>query len=234
MKKLFTSITVALLGASAVYAQNASSFAFTYKGETVANGATIVITEYGIADGTEAGDGIFAMHAPIQVKNASSKAAKLSLFCAGKENYEYSNEEGSFFATVQFCPNGNCQPWTDEAMLSTTYDAAIAAGAVADESDWIHVSIMSDDPNAAWTYKASVELKAVNADNESDCATITVVFDTNEGVNGGVQRLHSFATDSKVEIFNLCGKMVANSTAGLTKGIYIVKQNGASRKVVIK
>jgi hypothetical protein len=37
-----------------------------------------------------------------------------------------------------------------------------------------------------------------------------------------------------MEFYNLCGKKIAESTIGLTKGIYIIKQNGTSRKVVIK
>ena len=37
-----------------------------------------------------------------------------------------------------------------------------------------------------------------------------------------------------VEVYNLCGQLVATSLDGLNKGVYIVKQNGTSRKIVVR
>lgn len=37
-----------------------------------------------------------------------------------------------------------------------------------------------------------------------------------------------------IEVYNLCGQLVSNSLEGLNKGVYIVKQNGTSRKIVIR
>ncbi|MBP5345998.1 MAG: T9SS type A sorting domain-containing protein [Bacteroidales bacterium] len=37
-----------------------------------------------------------------------------------------------------------------------------------------------------------------------------------------------------IEVYNLCGQLVSNSMDKLSKGVYIVKQNGTSRKVVIR
>lgn len=228
MKKIYATIFAAFCASATLMAQN-TSFGFLFNGEPVANGSVITIAEAGVAEGCEPEDGIYAMHSDIKVKNVSSSAASLTLTIVGKENWDLTIDDPWFNATVQFCPNGNCRPWFGEE-ITVAYDAPIPAGTIADESDWLHVSIMSDDP--VWSYKGIVELKAINSDNESDCATITVIYDTN-GVTG-VQSLGSIKRDAKCEVFNLCGKKIANSTVGLTKGVYIIKQNGTSRKVVIK
>lgn len=228
MKKIYTTIIAAFCASATLMAQS-TSFGFLFNGEPVANGSVITIAEAGVAEGCEPEDGIYAMHSDIKVKNVSSSAASLTLTIVGKENWDLTIDDPWFNATVQFCPNGNCRPWFGEE-ITVAYDSPIPAGTIADESDWLHVSIMSDDP--VWSYKGVVELKAINSNNESDCATITVIYDTN-GVTG-VQSLGSLKRDVKCEVFNLCGKKIANSTVGLTKGVYIIKQNGTSRKVVIK
>lgn len=228
MKKIYATI-IATFCASATLMAQSTSFGFLFNGEPVANGSVITIAEAGVAEGCEPEDGIYAMHSDIKVKNVSSSAASLTLTIVGKENWDLTIDDPWFNATVQFCPNGNCRPWFGEE-ITVAYDSPIPAGTIADESDWLHVSIMSDDP--VWSYKGVVELKAINSNNESDCATITVIYDTN-GVTG-VQSLGSIKRDVKCEVFNLCGKKIANSTVGLTKGVYIIKQNGTSRKVVIK
>lgn len=228
MKKIYATIIAAFCASATLMAQN-TSFGFLFNGEPVANGSVITIAESGVAEGCEPEDGIYAMHSDIKVKNVSSSAASLTLTIVGKENWDQIIDDPWFYGTVQFCPNNNCRPWLDDE-ISVKYDNEIPAGTIADESDWLHVSIMSDDP--VWNYKGVVELKAINSNNESDCATITVIYDTN-GVTG-VQSLGSLKRDVKCEVFNLCGKKIANSTVGLTKGVYIIKQNGTSRKVVIK
>lgn len=40
--------------------------------------------------------------------------------------------------------------------------------------------------------------------------------------------------EAKVEVYNLCGQYIGNSLKGLPKGVYIVKQDGASRKWVVR
>lgn len=234
MKKIYATIIAAFCASATLMAQN-TSFGFLFNGEPLANGSVITIAEAEVAPGCEPEDGIYAMHSDIKVKNVSSSATSLTLTIVGKENWDQLIDDPWFNAIVQFCPNNNCspkgcQPWNDEGILSTNYLSPIESGTIADESDWLHVSIMSDDP--VWSYKGVVELKAINSNNESDCATITVIYDTN-GVTG-VQSLGSLKRDVKCEVFNLCGKKIANSTVGLTKGVYIIKQNGTSRKVVIK
>lgn len=42
------------------------------------------------------------------------------------------------------------------------------------------------------------------------------------------------STDNSIEVYNLCGQLVADQLKGLSKGVYIVKQNGSSRKVVVR
>ena len=150
------------------------------------------------------------------MKNVSEDASKLSITCVGKENYR----------DIEFCPNGNCMAWPSEGNeLSTTYKDDVAAGGTIEEgNNWLH-AIAFDTKS----FKGIVELKAYCTLDPDDCATITVVFDTN------AQGINAISTDSqKVEVYNLCGKKIAESTMGLKKGIYIIKQNGTSRKVVIK
>lgn len=40
--------------------------------------------------------------------------------------------------------------------------------------------------------------------------------------------------DGPVEVYNLCGQFVTNDLRKLKKGVYVVKQNGASRKMVVR
>ena len=115
-------------------------------------------------------------------------------------------------------------PWSSNE-ITTNYNNAIAPGATVEEgSDWLHVLTFDTK-----SFKGSVELKAYCTLDPDDCTTITVVFDTDaQGINKVTN------DNNKMEVYNLCGKKIAESTMGLTKGIYIIKQNGTSRKVVIK
>ncbi|MCR5393987.1 MAG: T9SS type A sorting domain-containing protein [Bacteroidales bacterium] len=42
------------------------------------------------------------------------------------------------------------------------------------------------------------------------------------------------STDNSIEVYNLCGQLVSDQLKGLSKGVYIVKQNGSSRKVIVR
>ncbi len=212
MKKLYSTILATLFGASALMAQEAeTTFAFMYKGEIVPNGGTVTISE-----STDKG-WMFEMDAPIYVKNISEVASMLTISGSGKEN----------FADIQFCPNGSCRTFpSDGSSLSTDYENDLQPNATVEEGkSWLHAEIIG-----ATSYTGSVELKAYCTIDPEDCTTITVVFDTN-----ATQGINKVNYDSrKMEVYNLCGKKIAESTFDLAKGIYIIKQNGTSRKVVIK
>lgn len=221
MKKLYASILTAMLGCASLMAQEEETiFQFTYNGEVIPNGSVVNVSTLHLEADIPGVMQIYAMAAPIQVKNVSEDDEKLTLKCVGKDNYEQ----------VAFCPNGNCLPWSSNE-LSTDYASAIVAGEVADNSDWLHVSlqIMGDD---AAEYDGTVELMAYPTFDEENCATITVHFDT-KGTDG-VQSLHSIKNDQKVEVFNLCGKKIANTTVGLPKGIYIVRSGNTSKKMTVR
>ena len=46
--------------------------------------------------------------------------------------------------------------------------------------------------------------------------------------------LNANTSEETIEVYNLCGQLVANQLDKLPKGVYIVKQDGTSRKVVIR
>ncbi len=210
MKKLYSIIFTLLFCSSAIMAQEETTFAFMFGDEVVPNGGSVTISEF------EDLEFMIEMKAPVYIKNISEDPSKLSLTCVGKENYK----------DIEFCPNGKCMAWpSDGNELTTNYQESILSGSTVEQgNNWLHAMIFD-----AKTFKGSVELKAYCTFDPEDCATITVVFDTE------AQGINKVTNDSnKMEVYNLCGKKVAESTIGLTKGIYIIKQNGSSRKVVIK
>ena len=114
---------------------------------------------------------------------------------------------------------------SDGNEITTNYKDAVLPGSTVEQGkNWLHA--MAFDTKS---FKGSVELKAYCTLDPDDCTSITVVFDTDaQGINKVTN------DNNKMEVYNLCGKKIAESTIGLTKGIYIIKQNGTSRKVVIK
>ena len=212
MRKLYSTILALLCGSSVIMAQEETSFVFMHGKEVIPNGGTITVSEY------EDYDFMIEMSAPVYVKNISEDASKLSLTCLGLENYNPS---------IEFCPNGNCMAWPSEGNeLTTTYKEDVTPGGTVEEGkNWLHALVFDTK-----TFKGSVQLKAYCTLDPDDCATITVVFDTEAQ---GINKVTADASKA-VEVYNLCGKKIAESTSGLTKGIYIIKQNGTSRKVVIK
>lgn len=221
MKKLYASILTAMLGCASLMAQEETIFQFTYNGEVIPNGSVVTISDMVLEADLPGVMQIYAMTAPIQVKNVSEDDEFLSLKCVGKDNYN----------NIAFCPNNNCQPWGSNDELSTDYSSPIAAGAVADHSDWLHVSLQLMGGEAA-EYDGTVELMAYPTFDDENCATITVHFDS-KGTEG-VQSLHSIKNGQKVEVFNLCGKKIANTTVGLPKGIYIVRSGNTSKKMTVR
>lgn len=220
MKKIYSTIFASLLGAASLMAQDATTFAFVYNGEVVPNGSVINVAETELAAdfGTIK---IYEMHIDLKVKNVSENACNLTLGCEGKENYN----------SIQFCPNNNCQPWpATSPVLSTDYKTATAPGAIADDTDWLHVSatVMTE----SFEYDGTVLVKAYPTSNADDCATVTVRFNT--AGTDGIQNLGLLQSNDKVEVYNLCGKKIADTTVGLNKGIYIIRQGNTSRKVTIK
>ena len=215
MKKLYATIITSLFGLSALTAQNAPSFAFVHNGEVIPNGSTITLTEL---DPMYAAAGLNYYHAVINVKNVSSEACDLTLLCIGKDNYN----------DIAFCYNGSCLTWGSKDELSTVYNT-IASGAMAESEEKVAESFhaMTMDDKAM-----TCELRACNTFDYDDCATLTVIFDMHG--TPGVQSLTGIKAERNVEVFNLCGKMIARSTAGLAKGVYIVRQGNTSRKVTIR
>lgn len=75
---------------------------------------------------------------------------------------------------------------------------------------------------------------ATEDDTEADEATDEAESETADVDANSPANLRGMAVSKETEIYNLCGKMIATSTIGLTKGVYIIKQGNTSRKVVIR
>ena len=142
-----------------------TTFVFMFGEEVVPNGGTVTISEY-----TDY-DFMIEMQAAVYIKNVSEDASKLTLTCVGKDNY---NE-------IEFCPNGNCMAWNEIGELTINYANAVAPGANMEQgNNWLHAMVFDTK-----SYKGSVELKAYCTNNPSDCAIVTILFDT-DGVSTSI------------------------------------------------
>lgn len=213
MKKLFTTIFAALLGATTMFAQEEeNSYSFYRNGQLVPNGSTITITEYETV--LDLGDVVFVeMPSDLKIKNNLDSEGSMVIKAVGIDN----------FASIMVCPGGNCIPWSNGSITS----ARIKIAGEAEEDPQCHIS---GDFASPFTYTGSLTLTVCDYFDDEDYSTITVIFDT----TGSSIKDVKADKDIKCEVFNLCGKKIANSTNGLSKGVYIIKQNGSSRKVVIK
>lgn len=213
MKKLFTTIFAALLGATTMFAQDEeNSYSFYRNGQLVPNGSTITITEFETV--LDLGDVVFVeMPSDLKIKNNLDSEGSMIIKAVGIDN----------FASIMVCPGGNCIPWSNGSITSSR----IKIAAEAEEDPQCHIS---GDFAAPFAYTGSLTLTVCDYFDDEDYSTITVIFDT---TGSGIKDVKA-DKDTKCEVFNLCGKKIANSTNGLSKGVYIIKQHGTSRKVVIK
>ncbi len=213
MKKFFTTIFAALLGATTLMAQEEEgSFSFYRNGQLIPNGSTVVISEY---ESFDLGDiAIIDMQSGLTVKNNLDDEASLLISAAGIDN----------FSDIQVCPGGNCINWNSNGIIVSN---RIKMAAGEEINPQVHLGGQYALP---FTFTGSISLTISDYFDDEDAATIIVVFDTTGNSIKGVKS----DKENKCEVYNLCGKMIANSTTGLNKGVYIVKQNGTSRKIVIK
>lgn len=213
MKKFFTTIMVALLGATTLMAQEEdTSFSFYRNGELVPNGSTVIITEFTAED--LGGLALVEMNSGITVRNNNEGKGNAIFSATGISNYE----------SIQVCPGGNCIPWRADG---TIVSAAVEIESEGEIDPQCHISGIFPSP---FSYIGSITLTAADYFDDEDATTITIIFDTT-----GSSSIKGVKSDkNKCEVFNLCGKKIADTTVGLSKGIYIVKQNGTSRKMVIK
>lgn len=207
MKKIYASILMAMLGTTALMAQEEeTTFSFVRNGEVIPNGSTVTISECMEIPGV-----LFSMESEIYIKNNSDDNEKAVVHAVGLENYE----------EIEVCAGGNCWPWNNGELTSKVFEMA------ANEQQNAQIHVFST--KGISSFKGSVKVDIYYSLDPDDCASITVVFDTNgSGIN-------EVTGDKKeIEVFNLCGKKIANSTEGLNKGIYIVKQGNTSKKVTIR
>ncbi|MBE6332757.1 MAG: hypothetical protein E7070_10700 [Bacteroidales bacterium] len=75
------------------------------------------------------------------------------------------------------------------------------------------------------------ERNTTSAKNDSSAVAVAADSAAHKGIES---RLSINLGDEPVEIYNLCGRFLTNNPAKLRKGVYVVKQNGSSRKMVVR
>ena len=75
------------------------------------------------------------------------------------------------------------------------------------------------------------EKNTTSAKNDSSAVAVAADSAAHKGIES---RLSINLGDEPVEIYNLCGRFLTNNPAKLRKGVYVVKQNGSSRKMVVR
>lgn len=75
------------------------------------------------------------------------------------------------------------------------------------------------------------ERNTTSAKNDSNAVAVAADSAAHKGIES---RLSINLGNEPVEIYNLCGRFLTNNPAELRKGVYVVKQNGSSRKMVVR
>lgn len=212
MKKIYTTILASIIGTFAVMAQEEEhSLSFMQNGQVLANGATITVSETQYED---LGDCFLVEMDPhISVKNNESITVSATMDCDGI---------GANYSAIEFC-FGNCFPWINNTHLSNT--VKLQAGQIF--AAMIHIQDFPEEKNFTIT-DCGVKLTLYPQTDPDDAVVLTLLFDT---TGAGIKDCKEPAS---VEVFNLCGKKIADSANGLKQGIYIIRKNGVSRKVTIK
>ena len=216
MKKIYATIFAALIGSTALMAQEEEhTLSFVQNGQVLANGATITVSEVEYQDLTAYGMGYAVEMAPkLSVRNNDEVKVKATMDCEGS---------GANFERIEFC-FGNCYSWAGRTKLTSTVEIPASS----DYTAQIHVGGTFVDEKNYSISDATVKLTLYPEMDPDDAVTLTVNFDT---TGAGIKAARE---QKPVEVYNLCGKKVATSTLGLSKGIYIIKEGGVSRKVTVK
>lgn len=209
MKKIYASILASLLCTAAIAQEHTLSF--VQNGQALADGATITLSEVEYID---LGDCfIIEMDPKISARNNTNAKVNATMDC---------DAIGEGYDDIQFC-FGNCYSWGASTHLTSTVELKANEDYLAQ----VHVGgIFVDEKN--YSINAGVKLSLYPATAPEDVVTLNLVFDT---TGAGLKELNQAKT---IEVYNLCGKKIATSTAGLSKGIYIIKQGGTSRKITIR
>lgn len=219
MKKIYTTILASLFCSAAIMAQEEHSLCFVQNGQVLADGATITVSEVEYEDFTEFADLVggnygVEMNPHISVRNNELMKVSAVLDC---------DAVGTNYQMIEFC-FGNCYAWGDQTHLSATQNINSGSNMPA----MIHIGGIYVDEKNFTVSDASVKLTLYPSMNPDDKVTLNLVFDTTNASTLALKEQKS------VEVYNLCGKLVATSTVGLPKGIYIVRHNSVSRKMTIK
>lgn len=219
MKKIYATILAGMLCTTAMFAQEEEDHGFYFQQKVgdeyvdLANGATLTISEVSYSELVPGVLCIEEMDPNLYVVNNMGYSTKATMECDGILNYH----------EIEFC-FGQCIEWRETPHLSQEQTIPATAPFKA----FIHIG-GKNCPNKDFSVNASVKLTLYPSADSEDVVTLTLVFDTNAS---GVKDVNK--DSHKLEVFNLCGKKIANSTEGLAKGVYIVRQDGTSRKVTIR
>lgn len=203
MKKLL--LSAAVLAVSALTA-GAADFTVTYKGEPVAAGANLTVTEqeYGV------------MEAEYEI-TPSSYPMDIEIWMADVKVGEWEGAKSSaelcYFVSLA---KSSCLPNAYEPYAINLVDKEILKGQA-------HVFCPNDDENAKFTseYKYFVRKKGA-----ADTFEFTITYDTD---GSGVDAIAA-EENAPAEYYNLQGVRVANPD----NGIYIVRRGSKVSKTVIR
>ncbi|MBQ0058025.1 MAG: hypothetical protein KBT20_10260 [Bacteroidales bacterium] len=215
MKKLFTLFASLALCASAFAQEEETTFSFcTADGTVIPNGSVVTTGKYSeVAAGM-----IYNFDTNIFVKNNTSRSQHVTLILVDNDG----------LSNWSYCVGGSCIPQDDNGVCTNSNYTA-EPNAIFDPECHDNFE-MIDDP---LSYKRNLTMSAIGID-EDDVTTITVKFDCSAEfkIESGINDVKASANGLKV--YNICGQYISASTEGLGKGMYVIKQNGTSHKVVIR
>ena len=214
MKKLYATIIAAMLGSTALMAQDEHALSFVRDGQVLADGATVTVSEPEYIEIIPGMMYILEMDPKLSVRNNESYTTQATIDCTGV---------GANYREIEFCW-GQCKAWEETEFLTSTIEMGKNAEMVA----FIHIGGKQLSSKDFSITDAAVNLKLYPAIDPDDFVTLTLRFDTTGAGIKGTQ------SDQKVEVFNLCGRKISDSATSLPTGVYIIRTNGQSRKVVIK
>lgn len=109
-----------------------------------------------------------------------------------------------------------------------------------DESEDASFSITSEegDPEFGWYYLYTREVSEANVHYLKfiragySTLTVTLLSGQDENVTNGINSVET--AEGGMQVYNLSGQKIAETTSGLKAGVYVVSKNGKTQKVLVK
>ena len=125
--------------------------------------------------------------------------------------------------SIQLCCGGNCMMGKKVTRENVSVTANTKLPFQFEQADFAE---SKDDVPQGVTTTISVEF----SDDPSSAIEFTVVFNKD---NAGVEGV-AIDSNSAMSVYSLDGRSAGTSLQGLAKGVYVVRQNGKTSKVLVK